>query len=278
MSWTQALTLPNRLRSPQRLSVQAQLDDGNRLTFAPDHVKDSILSGVSDAIGPCRVALDKVDQLFFGSAINEAATRAAYQQWKLQYAIEPQVAQEQNDKSSGGASAGTESILVGKAAPDFELEMMGGERFRLSEHKGKIVVLDFWATWCSHCLQSMPELVRLHAESAGRDVEVIAVNLEESRDAISAMLERQKWKIPVALDRDGVVAARYGVTAIPQTVVIGRDGSVVRHFIGGGSNVTKTLADSVRGLSAGAAPPLAKPPYQEPIKADGSILKRCLRS
>ncbi len=240
----------------------AQLDDGNRLTFAPDHVKDSILSGTSDAIGPCRVALDKVDQLYFGSAIKEAAARAAYQQWKLQYAIEPQVAQEQNDKSSGGASAGTESMLVGKAAPDFELEMMGGERFRLSEHKGKIVVLDFWATWCSHCLQSMPELVRLHAESAGRDVEVIAVNLEESRDAISAMLDRQKWKIPVALDRDGVVAARYGVTAIPQTVVIGRDGSVVRHFIGGGSNVTKNLADSVRGLSAGAAPALATPPIK----------------
>jgi peroxiredoxin len=242
--------------------VQAQLDDGNRLTFAADQVKDSILSGTSDAIGPCRVALDKVDRLFFGSAINEAAARAAYQQWKLQYAIEPQVAQEQNDKSSGGASAGTESMLVGKAAPDFELEMMGGERFRLSEHKGKIVVLDFWATWCSHCLQSMPELVRLHAESAGRDVEVIAVNLEESRDAISAMLDRQKWKIPVALDRDGVVAARYGVTAIPQTVVIGRDGSVVRHFIGGGSNVTKNLADSVHGLSAGAVPAVGNPPLK----------------
>jgi peroxiredoxin len=240
--------------------VQAQLDDGNRLTFSPDRVKDSTLSGAGDAIGLCRVALDKVDQLLFGSAINEAATRAAYQQWKLQYAIEPKIAQEDNDKSSGGAAAGTDSMLVGKAAPEFELEMMGGERFRLSEHKGKIVVLDFWATWCSHCLQSMPELVRLHSEAAGRDVEVIAVNLEESRDAIAAMLDRHKWKIPVALDRDGVVAARYGVTAIPQTVVIGRDGSVARHFIGGGSNVAKNLADSVRGLSSGVAPAAAKAP------------------
>jgi peroxiredoxin len=245
--------------------VQAQLEDGNRLTFSPDQVKGAILSGTSDAIGLCRVAVDKVDQLLFGSAINEAATRAAYQQWKLQYAQEPKYLQEENGNSADGNAAGTESMLVGKPAPDFELEIMGGDRFRLSEHKGKIVVLAFWATWCSHCLQSMPELVRLHADSAGRDVEVIAVNLEEAPEAISAMLERHKWKIPVALDRDGVVSTRYGVTAIPQTVVISREGTVVRHYIGGGSNLTKNLVESVRGLTPVAAPaPTNSPPKTPP--------------
>jgi peroxiredoxin len=242
--------------------VQAQLEDGNRLTFSPDKVQGTTLSGVSDAIGLCRVALDKVDRLLIGASINEAATRAAYQQWKLQYAQEPQYLQEAG-KTPEGAAAGTESMLVGKAAPDFELDMMGGDRFRLSEHKGKIVVLDFWATWCSHCLQSMPELARLHADSAGRDVEVVAVNLEESPDQITTMLDRHQWKIPVALDRDGVVATKYGVTAIPQTIVIGRDGTVARHFIGGGTNVTKGLAESVHGLVSGAAAGSPKTPQKK---------------
>jgi len=233
--------------------VQAQLNDGNRLTFSPDRVKDSTLSGNSQAIGVCQVALAKVDQLLIGKAIDEAATRAAYQQWKLQYALEPKYVQDEN-KSPEGAPAGTESVLVGKPAPEFDLELLDGEKFRLSDHKGKIVVLDFWATWCSHCLQSMPELVRLYADSAGRDVEVIAVNLEETPEQISAVLDRHKWKIPVVLDRDGAVAARYGVTAIPQTVVISREGKVVRHFVGGGSNLTKSLAESVRGLTSGPAP------------------------
>jgi peroxiredoxin len=230
--------------------VQAQLNDGNRLTFSPDRVKDSILSGNSQAIGICQVALAKVDQLLIGKAIDEAATRAAYQQWKLQYAIEPKFVQDEN-KSPEGTPVGTESVLVGKPAPDFDLELLDGEKFRLADHKGKIVVLDFWATWCSHCLQSMPELVRLYADSGGRDVEVVAINLEETPEQISAILDRHKWKIPVALDRDGAVAAKYGVTAIPQTVVISREGKVLRHFVGGGSNLSKNLAESVRGLTSG---------------------------
>ena len=240
--------------------VQAMRDDGIRLTFCPERLADSTLTGTSDVLGTCRVALDSVDQLLFGTAIDEAATRAAYQQWKLQYAIEPKFVQDENNKSANGASAGTESALVGKPAPDFELKLLGGDKFHLAEHKGKIIVLDFWATWCSYCLQTMPELVRLHGDSAGRDVEVVAVNLEETPEQISAMLERHKWQIPVALDQDGVVAAKYGVTAIPQTVIIDREGKVVRHFIGGGSNLPQNLAESVHGLMPGRGPQKASAP------------------
>ena len=237
-------------------AAQAQviLEDGIRLSFHPESLSESILSGTSEAIGPCRVALSGVDQLLIGTAIDEAATRAAYQQWKLQYALEPKFVQDEKNGSPDGDSNGTESSLVGKPAPDFELDTIGGDRFRLSEHKGKIIVLDFWATWCSFCLQTMPELVRLHHDSAGRDVQVVAVNLEEAPDQISAMLERHKWQIPVALDREGVVAAKYGVTAIPQTIIINRDGTVARHFIGGDSKLGKKLVESVNGLISAPGP------------------------
>ena len=233
--------------------MQAVCSNGIRLTFSPEQLADSTLSGTSDVLGTCRVAIDSTDELLLGSAIDEAATRAAYQQWKLQYAVEPKFVQDEN-KTASGAPDGTESSLVGKPAPDFELDLMGGDRFRLSAHKGKVVVLDFWATWCGNCLQAMPEIVKLHHESAGSDVEVVAVNLEEPPDQITALLERHKWQLPVALDRDGAVAAKYGVTAIPQTVIINRDGTVARHFIGAGSHLAN-LGETIKGLTPGAAPP-----------------------
>jgi peroxiredoxin len=236
--------------SSSELRVQAVEENGIRLTFRPEQFADSTLSGTSDLLGTCRVALEYVDQLLFGSAIEEAATRAAYQQWKLQYAVEPKFVQDEKNKSGG---AGVESPLVGKAAPDFDLDLVGGDKFRLSEHKGKIVVLDFWATWCSHCVETMPDFVRLHGGSAGRNIDVVAVNLEEAPEQISAILERHNWHIPVALDRDGVVAAKYGVTAIPQTVIIDGEGKVVRHFVGGGSNLLQNIDESLRGLGPGAS-------------------------
>ena len=83
---------------------------------------------------------------------------------------------------------------------------------------------------------------------------LLAVNLEEPTDQITALLERHKWQLPVALDRDGAVAAKYGVTAIPQTVIINRDGTVARHFIGAGSHLA-TLGETIKGLTPGAAAP-----------------------
>ena len=67
---------------------------------------------------------------------------------------------------SPDGNAGTESALVGKPAPDFELELIGGKKFHLSENKGKVIVLDFWATWCGPCIQAMPQIDRVTHEFA----------------------------------------------------------------------------------------------------------------
>jgi thiol-disulfide isomerase/thioredoxin len=130
---------------------------------------------------------------------------------------------------------------VGLDAPDFELAMLDGSRFRLSERSGRIVVLDFWATWCGPCLETMP-LVDAIVRSFGNDgVELVAINLEEQRPQIESVLERHQLPIHVALDRDGVVASKYAVSAIPQTVVVDRDGRVARLFVGGGARFAAEL-------------------------------------
>ena len=230
--------------------VQAVRGDGTRLTFHPRQVTAAVLSGDSDVLGQCRVALKEMDELLIGSAIDLAAARLALQQWKLQNAPEPRFVQA-ND--TGALDGGTSSPLIGQPAPDFELELLDGEKFRLSQAKGKVVVLDFWATWCGPCLQSLPQVVQTAREFADDNVVLVGVNLQEESKPIAAMLERLKLDLTVALDRDGTAAAKYAVTAIPQTVVIDREGKVARLFVGGGPHVADELKAALRSATA---PPL----------------------
>jgi peroxiredoxin len=195
-------------------------------------------------LGACQLDLSKVGQLLFGKAIEESAAQLAYQQWKLQPAPEPLV----QDTSGADSPEGTHSYLVGKPAPDFALDLLDGDRFRLADQRGKIIVLDFWATWCGPCLQTMPQLAQVAPAFADRNVRVVAINLQERAETITATLQRHKLQLPVALDRDGAVAARYGVSSIPQTLVIDREGNVFRHFIGGGPKLGDQLSESLRLL------------------------------
>ncbi len=202
--------------------------DGTRVTFSAEQVADGVISGTSDVVGACSAKLDAIDALLLGRSIETEASTLVYGRWILQDAEEPKFAQ------AAGESDGTESPLVGKPAPDFELALLDGKTFRLSECKGQVVILDFWATWCGPCLQTMPQVERVAGEFRDRGVRLVAVNLQEASKDITALLTRQQLKLTVALDRDGVVAEKYNATAIPQTVVIHRDGTVAHLFVGGG--------------------------------------------
>ena len=232
--------------------VQAVRADGTRLTFVPDRSADATLYGASEVLGACRVELGQVDQLLIGGGVARAAPELAYQRWKLQQAPEPRFVNQ--DGGQGAATPGTESALVGQAAPDFELDLLGGDRFRLREHRGKTVVLDFWATWCGPCLQTMPQVHQVVREFAGRNVELLAVNLQDEPAAIAATLERLKLDMPVALDRDGVVAEKYAAVTIPQTVIIDPNGRVSRLFVGGGPQFAEQLRAALQDLLPGERP------------------------
>jgi thiol-disulfide isomerase/thioredoxin len=242
---------PEAPEAARAMRVQALRSDGIRLTFLADKVADGALSGTSEVLGPVRVTLDKVDQILIGGEIEQTAARLAFQQWKLENAVEPKFASGGAGEGGDSRSTGVESALVGKPAPDFELEMLGGGKFRLANRRGRIVVLDFWATWCGPCVQAMPQVDQVRRDFAERNVEVVAVNLEEAPKPITAMLERHKLELPVALDRDGAIAARYNVTSIPQTLVINSEGTVVRHFIGGGPHLGESLQAVLKELLDG---------------------------
>lgn len=242
-------TEPVNSDSPDIDRVQVLPADGNRLTFVPQQLSDSILSGRSQYLGECRADLRQVDQVLIGAAIEMAAAGLPFHDWKMKPAAEPQAPQESTEGEDGGE--GRESPLVGKPAPDIELSLVDGKRFQLSEHKQKVVVLDFWASWCGPCLQTMPQIDKVAKEFEDQGVELFAINLEESPDKVKAALERLKLSTTVALDRDGRVAERYGATSIPQTVIIDREGKVARLFVGGGSRFDDRLRSALKSVLQG---------------------------
>ena len=245
--------------SSQATRVQTLRADGNRLTFLAQKLDNNMLTGESEFLGACQANLDQVDQLLFGAFIEQAAARLIYHRWKLHHATEPKFAQFSDGEAMASQPSGTESPLVGQPAPDVELNLLDGGKFRLADHKGRVVVLDFWATWCGPCLQTMPLVDGVVREFAGQGVELIAINLEEQPKQITSMLERHKLTMSVALDHDGVAAARYHVTAIPQTVVIDREGRVARLYVGGGPKLADPLRDVLHELSEAETSPATSP-------------------
>src|SRR5712672_245734 len=114
----------------------------------------------------------------------------------------------------------------GQIAPDFELKTTRGERFKLSENVGtKIIVLNFFATWCAPCRAEMPELNRYFNEHKDGPFLLVGIDSEEKQDRVDAFLSDLNIDLPVAID-EGPVQKQYGAGSLPTTVLIGVDGKV----------------------------------------------------
>jgi peroxiredoxin len=235
--------------SPAVTRVQALPADGNRLTFLAEKVEGSTLSGKSELLGTCRVDLRNIDQLLVGAAIEQTAAQLAFHQWKLKPALDPLAAEEGEASDSEGLA----SVLVGKPAPAFELQLLDGGNFELADEKGQVIVLDFWASWCGPCLQLMPQVDEVVREFAADNVRLITVNQQETPERIRTVLERLSLKIAVALDREGLVAERYGAVTIPQTVIIDREGKVARVFASTSARFDEQFRAALQSVVAGSA-------------------------
>lgn len=127
------------------------------------------------------------------------------------------------------------SIAVPKnkvEAIDFELEDMQGVLRKLSSYRGKIVFLNFWATWCGPCRIEMPSMQRVYEEFKGEGLVIVAVDLREDREQVKRFLDQYGLTFPVLLDKTGRVGATYGARAIPTTYLIDRKGYIIGRAIG----------------------------------------------
>lgn len=139
------------------------------------------------------------------------------------------------DPSATGESDPTEyaAILEGDPAQDFTIQLTDGTDFTLSDHLGQVVLLNFWATWCTYCVMEMPAFDMLQ-EAYGDDLAILAVNCDVEAETALDFLEENDYGFPIALDTDQTVSSLYPTDALPYTLVIDREGHVIHTVLGGG--------------------------------------------
>ncbi len=123
---------------------------------------------------------------------------------------------------AGGVVAG----VMNAPAPDFTLKSHAGKNLKLSEHRGEVVLINFWASWCGPCRQEMPLLSELHNKYKALGFTVLGVNVEQDTSDAKKLLKEMPVSFPVVFDDKSVVSKQYDVVAMPSTVLVDRNGKM----------------------------------------------------
>jgi thiol-disulfide isomerase/thioredoxin len=130
------------------------------------------------------------------------------------------------------AAAGIPLLRASADPVDFSLPLLEGGMVKLSALRGKIVFLNFWATWCPPCRAEMPAIESLHQRFADKGLEIIAVDCAEETAAVQTYITNAGYTFPVALDTNGKTSGSYGVSAIPTTYIIDHNGKIISRVVG----------------------------------------------
>ncbi len=124
-------------------------------------------------------------------------------------------------------------VGAGDVAPDFQLEDTEGKQVSLSSLRGKVVLINLWATWCPPCIEEMPSMEQLNAAMAGDDFVILAVNAEKNgRVVVPEFLQKNPYTFPILYDDKGIVQGLYGVSKFPESFIIRKDGVIAEKIIG----------------------------------------------
>jgi peroxiredoxin len=166
--------------------------------------------------------------------------------------------------AGGCARPNAAPVASAKSAPEAALRMRSGQELRLADARGKVVVLAFFTTWCDACAEAIPALDASARDLEGGDVVVIAVNVDESRDAVDRFARRHHVDLPIALD-DGALARKFDLPTIPTTVVLGRDGTVRSMHAGFHGRDEVAALEREIGDLRGEPAPVVEPAHAAPI-------------
>jgi thiol-disulfide isomerase/thioredoxin len=214
-----------------------QLTSGGRLGVAVERFEEEFVTGHHPLYGRCRIPAAQIHTIR-NTPLPPSRVTESVGDWQLVYAPEPVLPE----------TGGQTSTLIGTEAKPFKLPLLAGGEFELAKEQGKVVVLDFWASWCGPCIKAIPVLLQTMAGFPEEKVKFIGVNQSEPAEQVKRFIEARGWQFTVALDAGQNVARQYGVQGIPHTVVVAPDGRVAWVKTGFGPNVEKELAEAVQRL------------------------------
>ncbi|WP_109017054.1 TlpA family protein disulfide reductase [Novimethylophilus kurashikiensis] len=142
--------------------------------------------------------------------------------------------------------------LTGREAPAFSLTSPNGGQVNLSQYKGKVVYLDFWASWCGPCRKSFPWMNAIQNKYASQGLQVIGVNLDENNGDAAKFLKEMPAQFAIAFDGKAATPALYGVKGMPSSFLIGRDGKVILEHSGFNDADRAELEKNIRAAVEGA--------------------------
>jgi len=155
-----------------------------------------------------------------------------------------------------GAAALPSVAHAGDVASDFTLRDINGQSVTLSELKGRVVIMSFWATWCGPCKEEMPHLQKMYAELESEGLTVLSISTDDARSAsrVKPFIKKNGYSFPVLLDRDSTVISAYNPSkTLPFTVVVDRAGEVAKRHSGYNPGDEVELLEEVKALLAASA-------------------------
>jgi peroxiredoxin len=140
----------------------------------------------------------------------------------------------------------------GEKAPDFELVDLQGATHRLLQYRGKVVLLNFWASWCAECLIEMPSLDSLYRKYRSNNLVVLGISIDRKRETIEGVLKKVPVSYPVLIDLKGEVSSKkYTVIAIPSTYLIDQNGFIKERLMGGYDFTSPSVIEKIDTLLKG---------------------------
>lgn len=144
--------------------------------------------------------------------------------------------------------------VIGGAAPLFKVQTLKGNYVSLSEFKGKVVLIEFWATWCPPCKASIPEIEALKKRFNDNDLVVLGINLDEGSDIsdikerVAAFKEAYRITYPIGLDSDGKISSKYRVSSIPMIYLLDRNLKIARIYTGYTPGMGEKISKEIEAL------------------------------
>ncbi len=171
--------------------------------------------------------------------------------WKIEKSRElplPTIEEARRANPNVGEKERPKSVMEGKVAPDFSLPLMGGGTMTLSDYRGKVVLLNFWATWCPPCREEMPSMQKLYKHFEGKPFEMLTVSIDEKTELVEPFMKELGLTFPVAFDPGQIAAKNYNMTGVPETFLIDKEGTIMHHLIGPGDWYSPGLVSAFESL------------------------------